>query len=124
MLNWFYLSILCTLFISIFTLSYKYFSYCNKNDNKKILTCILLVFICCGFLGLIGLFCLYNKYKNKIFTDLPYKVIILASVFLITAHTTYTFIFKTAPNPGVAGSILNLNVIIVTFLSFFFFFKN
>ena len=94
-------------------------------DNSKYYndTFIILTFIMMGFFSIVYLF-LFKNDKNKIIKSCDKQLIffvILFGLLLIINNLCMQYAMKISPNIGYSHLIINLNVIITLFASYFLF---
>tara|TARA_Y100000389_G_scaffold185642_1_gene205249 strand:- start:412 stop:810 length:399 start_codon:yes stop_codon:yes gene_type:complete len=102
---------------AISTISLKFIDTSNYDNNLF----ILLSFIMAGFLSILYLF--LNK-KNEIIKSCDKKILVFAFLFgalLLCNNLCMQYSMKVTPNIGFSHLIVNLNVILTLFASYFLF---
>ena len=117
--SWIIYSFLVTLFTSGIVTIYKIFT----KSNYDILTLISISFILLGLSGLTNL--IYNKNKFlKFYKQYDYKIIALILLYvLLTILIKFNIqkAIKLSPSIGLCHLIINTNVILTLFISYFLF---
>ena len=116
---WICFAILSMIISALSTISLKMIDN-SKYDND---TFIILTFIMMGFFSIVYLF-LFKNDKNKIIKSCDKQLIffvILFGLLLIINNLCMQYAMKISPNIGYSHLIINLNVIITLFASFFLF---
>ncbi len=114
---WVYIALLSMLISAISTISLKFIDTSNYDNNLF----ILLSFIMAGFLSILYLF--LNK-KNEIIKSCDKKILVFAFLFgalLLCNNLCMQYSMKVTPNIGFSHLIVNLNVILTLFASYFLF---
>lgn len=116
---WICFAILSMIISALSTISLKMIDN-SKYDND---TFIILTFIMMGFFSIVYLF-LFKNDKNKIIKSCDKQLIffvILFGLLLIINNLCMQYAMKISPNIGYSHLIINLNVIITLFASYFLF---
>lgn len=114
---WVYIALLSMLISAISTISLKFIDTSNYDNNLF----ILLSFIMAGFLSILYLF--LNK-KNEIIKSCDKKLLVFVFLFgalLLCNNLCMQYSMKVTPNIGFSHLIVNLNVILTLFASYFLF---
>jgi drug/metabolite transporter (DMT)-like permease len=116
---WICFAILSMIISALSTISLKMIDK-SKYDNDIF---IILTFIMMGFFSIVYLF-LFKNDKNKIIKSCDKQLIffvILFGLLLIINNLCMQYAMKISPNIGYSHLIINLNVIITLFASYFLF---
>ena len=114
---WVYIALLSMLISAITVISLKFIDTSNYDNNLF----ILLSFIMAGFLSFLYLF--LNK-KNEIIKSCDKKLLVFVFLFgalLLCNNLCMQYSMKVTPNIGFSHLIVNLNVILTLFASYFLF---
>jgi transporter family protein len=114
---WVYIALLSMLISAITVISLKFIDTSNYDNNLF----ILLSFIMAGFLSILYLF--LNK-KNEIIKSCDKKLLVFVFLFgalLLCNNLCMQYSMKVTPNIGFSHLIVNLNVILTLFASYFLF---
>lgn len=116
---WVYIALLSMLISAISTISLKFIDTSNYDNNLF----ILLSFIMAGFLSILYLF-LFKNNKNEIIKSCDKKLLVFVFLFgllLLCNSLCMQYSMKVTPNIGFSHLIVNLNVILTLFASYFLF---
>ena len=116
---WICFAILSMIISALSTISLKMIDK-SKYDNDIF---IIFTFIMMGFFSIVYLF-LFKKDKNKIIKSCDKQLILFVILFgllLIINNLCMQYAMKISPNIGYSHLIINLNVIITLFASYFLF---
>ena len=88
--------------------------------NVSVYEAILIIFVFCGIISFFILIYNGKNIKNKVFNKTTLFFIFMALLFVFQRMFFIKSITE-SPNPGYSLSIINMNIIVVLFLSYLFF---
>lgn len=120
-INWFTLAFIVCLVSASEILIMKKICLLEKDINIE--ESILIAFVIAGIVSFIILISKSRNLKSKIKNIFSMQgfFVSLVGILFLTNRLLFTKSIKTSPNPGYSHLIVNLNVIIVLILSYFFY---